>query len=162
MPWPVDTLLKRPWITLILPFNGSSGSSVLPSFISAPEPSAVQWSSFTPLPMNRTAKRFGKLPGIVESAKAGSDSSHGNAMATPAPRRIVRREMRSASLFVLIGIRLTFLFRKIRASFVHELRAGDNRLHQGREAIAICSQRSSHALHGEIIGEQKGPSKRIG
>ena len=37
-----SALLKRPSITLIFCFSGSSGASVLLSFISAPEPSALQ------------------------------------------------------------------------------------------------------------------------
>jgi len=42
MPWPVAALLKSPSITLILPLTGSSGDKVLLSFISEPEPSALQ------------------------------------------------------------------------------------------------------------------------
>ena len=54
--------------------------------------------------MNSTPKRFGKAAGEVVSAKAGSDSSHGSAMVTPAPRRTVRREMRWADFGVRFGI----------------------------------------------------------
>ena len=64
--------------------------------------------------MNRTPKRFGKAPASVVSAKAGSDSSHGSAMVTPAPRRTVRREMRLADFFVRSDILFTFLFWGIR------------------------------------------------
>src|SRR5476651_724762 len=61
MPWPVAALLKRPSMTLILCFSGSSGDKVLLSFMSAPEPSALQLFSLMPLPMNMTPKRFGVM-----------------------------------------------------------------------------------------------------
>src|ERR1700689_5526990 len=91
MPIPVAALLKSPSITMIFCLTGSSPDKVLLSFIPAPEPSALQWSSLIPLPMNRTAKRFGKAAGGGVSAKAVKEGSLGNAMETPAPRRTVRQ-----------------------------------------------------------------------
>src|SRR5688572_17240882 len=49
-----------------------------------------------PQPMNRAAKRLGQASGtpaasVVAAPQTGSDSSHGSATATPAPRRNVRR-----------------------------------------------------------------------
>src|SRR6185295_10164237 len=104
MPWPVAALLKRPSMTLILCFSGSSGARVLLSFMSAPEPSALQLFSLMPLPMNMTPKRFGKTVGAVVSPNTGSDSSQGRATATPAPRRTARREMRGEEFCVDFGI----------------------------------------------------------
>src|SRR5260370_20522030 len=98
-------------MAVILCFNGSRGARVLLSVISGPAPWASQWSSFTPLPMNRTAKRFGKASGPVEAAKAGRDSSHGKAMVTPAPRRTVRREIRSEEHTSELQSHLNLLFR---------------------------------------------------
>src|SRR3712207_1946247 len=46
-----------------------------------------------PLPMNTTARRLGNAgaPRRATAAPAGNDSSQGNAIATPAPRRNERR-----------------------------------------------------------------------
>src|SRR3954447_10710211 len=90
-------------------FTGSSGSRLLESFISAPCPLAHQWFPLMPLPMNITAKRLG----AVVAPQTGIDSNHGSAIVTPAPRRNILREG-----CILI------------TSFVQELRAGDNCLHQ--------------------------------
>ena len=56
-----------------------------------------------PLPMNSTAKRFGKVPAAVLTMLPGTalcagfahaiDSSHGSAIVTPRPRRTVRLEI---------------------------------------------------------------------
>src|SRR5260370_42324408 len=73
--------MKRPSITLIFFLSGASGSSDLLSSIDSPAPLANHWSSLTPLPMNRTAKRFGGV------AAALRDSSQGSATATPGARR---------------------------------------------------------------------------
>ena len=56
---PTAGLLNRPLMTLIFCFTGSSGASVLLSFIAAPAPLAHQWLPLMPLPMNSTAKRLG-------------------------------------------------------------------------------------------------------
>src|SRR5579862_8431653 len=145
MPWPVAALLNRPSMTLILCFNGSSGDKVLLSFMSAPEPSALQLFSLMPLPMNMTPKRFGKTVGAVGSPNTGSDSSQGRATATPAPRRTVRREMRGEEFCVVFGIlvhlslvyilgkrgglRRSF-FKRLGISLIQKLRAGDDGLDQ--------------------------------
>src|ERR1043166_1605519 len=109
MPWPVAALLNRPSMTVILFLNGSSTDNVLLSFIDAPEPSALQWSSLMPFPMNNTANRFGNPGAGAVSAKARKDSSHGNATVTPAPRRTARRENPRAGFRVDCGILLTSL-----------------------------------------------------
>src|SRR6266540_2208357 len=115
--------------------------------------------------MNRAAKRFGYVPGVVASANSGRDSSHGKAIVTPAPARTLRREMPWADFFVGLGILVSFLFRglfqAIGASFVHELRAGDDGLDQRREAITIGGRHASHPLHGGVVGEQKRTAKRV-
>src|SRR6185295_10224565 len=79
-------------MTLIFCFRGSSGSSVLLSFISAPCPSALQWFSLTPQPRKTTPNRLGKSPAVGVSAKALTDSSQGSAMVQPAPLSMTRRE----------------------------------------------------------------------
>src|ERR1700736_645069 len=104
MPGPVAALLNRPSMTLILCFSGSSGDRVLLSFMSAPEPSALQLFSLMPLPMNMTPKRFGKAAGAVGSPNTGSESRQGRATATPAPRRTARREIRAGEFCVDFGI----------------------------------------------------------
>src|ERR1700687_2225606 len=104
MTWPVAALLNSPSMTLILCFSGSRGDKVLLSFMSAPEPSALQLFSLMPLPMNMTPKRFGKTVRPAGSPNTGSDSSQGRATATPAPRRTARREMRGEEFCVDFGI----------------------------------------------------------
>src|SRR5262245_36684852 len=96
IPMPTDDGLNRPWMTLIFCFSGSSGWSERPRVIAAPLPRDHQWLPLTPLPMNSTANRFGKSrAGSDHAATAGNDSSHGSAIAAPAARRTVRREIRS-------------------------------------------------------------------
>src|SRR4051812_27410751 len=113
MPWPTAGLLNRPLMTLILVLIGSSGARLLLSFMFAPLPLAHQWLPLIPLPMNMTAKRWGKALAAADAALApapaapavaavgavvvvapqtGIDSSHGSAMVTPTPRRNVLRE----------------------------------------------------------------------
>src|SRR4051812_44253107 len=101
MPTPTAARLNRPLMTLSFVFSGSSGCSVLPSSIDAPLPLAHQCVALTPQAMNRAAKRFGngdlfsaagELAGTTSAPQTGIDSSHGSAIATPAPRRRVRRE----------------------------------------------------------------------
>src|SRR5262245_49806817 len=105
-------------MTLILCLSGSSGASVLPSFISAPLPLAHQWLPLMPLPMNSTAKRCGKAAAGAATddaapspAQAESDSSQGRATVTPAPRRTARREedtgAADAWVIVVLGMRIT-------------------------------------------------------
>jgi hypothetical protein len=86
--------LNSPSTTLILCLRGSSGESDLLSFMSAPSPVELQWSSLMPHPMNMTPKRWGKGAAAVAAVapKTRTDSSHGSAMTTPAPRNTARRE----------------------------------------------------------------------
>src|SRR5436190_7763027 len=97
MPTPVACLLKRPVMKFIFLFNGAIGSRLLPSSMFAPEPFAHQCFELMPLPMNNAANRFGNGPGVPSLAgsapQTGIDSSHGRAIATPTPRRNVRREV---------------------------------------------------------------------
>src|SRR5207248_4183811 len=96
MPTPVAFLLNRPVMKFILVLSGAIGSRLLPSSMSAPEPRAHQWSELMPQAMNSAANRLGAAagasPSIVGAPQTGSDSSHGRAIVTPAPRRNVRRE----------------------------------------------------------------------
>src|SRR5262245_636619 len=97
MPTPVAALLNRPETTLSFVLNGASGSRLLLSSIPAPAPLAHQWSGLTPLPMKRAEKRLGNAvaapPAACSTAKTRIDSSQGNAIATPTPRRSVRRSI---------------------------------------------------------------------
>src|ERR1051325_2933679 len=112
--------------------------------------------------MNKTAKRFGKAAaGEVVSAKTGRDSSHGKAMATPAPRRTVRREMPPASFFVRLGILFAFLSCGICAALVHELWACDDGLDQRSEPIAFHRHTGYHTLNRGFIGKHQGPAQRV-
>src|SRR5215208_690072 len=139
MPWPVECLLKRPLMTLTFFFNGSSGDRLRPSVISSPEPVAPQWFSLTPLPMNRTANRFGKgeLDGVA--ANADSESSHGSAMVTPAPRRTVRRDN-------FISLPLSGC-----GAFLQELRARDDGFDQSAESIAARRELVIHPLNQRLV-----------
>ncbi len=59
-------------MTLIFPFNGSSGWSVLLNCMSAPSPLADHSFGLTPQPMNMTAKRLGNAGAMpVAAASAG-------------------------------------------------------------------------------------------
>src|SRR5437773_8708327 len=98
MPTPVACLLKRPVTKFILVLSGAIGSRLLPNSMSAPDPFAHQCFELTPLPINNAAKRLGNGPGVSfvtgAAPQTGIDSSQGSAMATPVPRRNVRREIR--------------------------------------------------------------------
>src|SRR3984885_16319508 len=107
MPWPVSAWTYRPSMTLIFCLSGSRGDSVLLNFMSAPWPSALQWSSFTPQPRKTMPKRLGKAEGGGTSAKACSDSSQGNATVQPAPRSTARRETGNASFLADMLVRLS-------------------------------------------------------
>src|SRR5215471_16420779 len=112
--------------------------------------------------MNSTPKRLGYAPGEVVAPKTGMDSSHGSAMATPAPRRIVRREMGSVDLLVRAGMLFSLPFRGIGTSSVDKLRAGDNGFHQLAEVVAIGGEDGSHAFHCDFVGEHQRTAKSIG
>src|SRR5437868_9482769 len=92
MPTPVAFLLKSPLTTLSFGRRASSGWSVLLNSMSAPLPLAHQWFGLMPQPMKRAANRFGQADApLADAPQTGSDSSHGNAIVTPTPRRKVRR-----------------------------------------------------------------------
>src|SRR4051812_22210841 len=102
-----------------------------------------------PQPMNMTANRLGNGD-VLAAPNAGSDSRSGRAIATPAPRRMDRREIvRSncrGTLFCGIslldislpslrpGFGAALVLRGLRVSLIQELRARYDRLHQGVEA----------------------------
>src|SRR5271168_2639336 len=96
IPTPVACLLNRPETTLILVLSGANGSRQGPSSIASPPPLAHQFVGLTPQPMNSAANRFGqgagRSPVMVAMPQTGTDSSHGNAIVTPAPFRNVRRD----------------------------------------------------------------------
>src|SRR5690349_14969758 len=115
-----------------------------------------------PLPMNSTAKRLGKAGADPVSANAESEGSHGSAMVTPAPRRTARREILGAELRVGSGMLTTFpgllriwIHARIEYAAVEELRAGDDSLYQGIEAVSVGGQARLHFLHEEFVGEQE-------
>src|SRR3954454_6292897 len=110
--------------------------------------------------MNSTPKRFGNGSGAALAANAGSDSSHGSAMVTPAPASTLRRVIPWTDFFVLSGILSAshlggFTYIRIRTSLVHELRTRDNCLHHPRETVAIRGQRGLHAVHRHVVGEHQ-------
>src|SRR3954470_12839999 len=95
IPCPVAALLNRPSMTLVFAFSGSNGASDSLNSIVAPDPLAHQRPGLMPVPMKSTAKRRGCAAVVAAEAelmpKPDSDSSHGKAMVTPAPRRKVLR-----------------------------------------------------------------------
>src|SRR5260370_27236145 len=93
MPTPVACLLNKPEITFNRGRNADSGSRLLLSCMSAPEPLAHQFLGLIPLPMNRAAKRFGGAE-AGSAPQTESDSNHGRAMVTPTPLSNLRRLMR--------------------------------------------------------------------
>ncbi len=161
MPWPVSAFTNRPSITLIFCFSGSSSSSVLLSFMIAPEPSALQCSSLMPLPRNTTAEALGEGGvAVVVSAKAGSDCSQGRAMVTPAPRSTARREILREVMFIHLSLSSGSL--GVRTSLVQELRAGDDRLHQfGTICSRSPARRASMRSTSQLVGELQRAVQRI-
>ena len=129
----------------------------------APAPLAHQFGWLTPQPMNSAANRFGqgagKSPAIAAPPQTGTDSSQGRAIVTPTPRRNVRRdgwqvpaarcfgfELRSSSSFLRL-----FAF----DSLVQELWAGDDRLDQTAEAVAVGRQLRAHLVDGIVVGGKR-------
>src|SRR5215471_8107084 len=105
--------------------------------------------------MNRTPKRLG----YGASANAGSDSSHGSAMVTPAPRSTVRREMRrDISATSCLGCRLQAGGLRY---FVQELRAGNNGINQGGEAVVARREAALHTVDQRIVGELQRAAEAI-
>src|SRR2546423_947708 len=103
--------------------------------------------------MKSTPNRFGKVPGAVVSPKAGRDSSHGSAIATPAPRRIVRREIGAVDFLVRFDMLFTFLLWGFDSSFIQKLRAGHDRFHQRRETVTVRDGGVPHLQHGRLVGK---------
>src|SRR5215471_18216942 len=182
MPWLVSAFTNSPSITLTFCLKGSSGDSVLESFMSAPLPSALQWFSLTPQPRNITAKRLGKSAAVGVSAKALTDSSHGRAMEQPAPFRITRREnarernfeKRSDELVISLSlpeIGLDQFARRLRrrlgcACFageaaIQELRAEHNRVHQAAEFVTVRGQVGPHLVHQRLVRQLRRAVERI-
>src|SRR6185312_2418842 len=178
MPWLVSAFTYRPSTTLIFCLIDSSGSRVLESFISAPLPSALQWFSLTPQPRKTTPKRLGKSA-EDGSARAFTDSSQGNAMAQPVPRSTARREKArerkegiSVILILLAEIGLDQLGRGrlfrgdglsggVGHPAVEELRAENNRVHQGAELVAVRDQACLHLVHKGFIRQLQRAVQRI-
>src|SRR5262249_60516685 len=94
MPTPVACLLKSPEMTFSLGRSDCSGSRLLPSVMSAPEPLADQFGGLMPLPMKSAAKRLGCATAAGEDdcpRPNGIASSHGRAIETPTPWSNLRR-----------------------------------------------------------------------
>src|SRR4051794_32504790 len=105
-----------------------------------------------PQPMNMTANLLGKAD-AAGAPNDGSDSRSGSAIATPAPRRMDRREIVRSNFrgmrfcgISLLDISLTSLspgfgaalvLRGLGFSFVQELRARYDRLHQSIETVPV-------------------------
>src|SRR3954463_5072721 len=105
-----------------------------------------------PLPMKTAAKRLGKRLAPSGRGAAGSpqtrmDSSQGNAMVTPTPRKKVRRE--------IMEVRVLFRIKSVSGNVrvltrVQELRAGHNASHQAPEPVAVASQLRAHLLNQQL------------
>src|SRR5262245_59596123 len=127
-------------MTLIFALSGSKGASDSLSSIPAPAPLAHQRPGLMPVPMNSTAKRWG-CPAVVAAEaellpKPDSDSSHGKAMVTPAPRRKVLRDnaisrSRRASCCVFILDHLSFCRQLLAAALVEKLATRNDALNYG-------------------------------
>jgi len=112
------------------------------------------------------ADRFGNGD-VLGAPNAGSDSRNGKAIATPAPRRMDRREIvRSKSRGMLFcgislldilltsfrrGFGASLVLRDLSVAFVQELRTRYDRLHQGIEAIPISRQSPFHFLDDRLV-----------
>src|SRR6516225_8619023 len=119
-----------------------------------------------PVPMKSAANRLGKLSGVAVSAKAESDSSHGNAIVTPAPRSTARREMRFEDSCVGRGISVTLLleiglFDQIGISPVQKLGTRHEGLDEHGKPVAITDEPGFHPLNERFIGELERPAQSI-
>src|SRR5262249_22706358 len=109
--------------------------------------------------MKITPTRFGGAAVAPVSANIGSDSSHGRAMVTPAPRSTVRREMAEADLRRLD---MSFTFRRGWCStFIAELWTGYDGLDHRMEAVAIGGERGAHLIDQRLVGEQQRAAERV-
>src|SRR5436305_13503571 len=95
MPTPVACLLNRPEMTFKRDRREASGSRLLLSCMSAPEPFAHQFLGLMPLHMNRAANRCGCHEGEVREADSlppyGIDSRQGRPIVNTKPVRNVSR-----------------------------------------------------------------------
>src|SRR5580704_10618118 len=111
-----------------------------------------------PQPWNNTARRFGNWLAAATAASApqtGMDSSHGNAIATPTPRSMVRREIRYARAFLRSFMSIILLCRAALAAFVQELRACDNGIDHRVKTEAVGLQIMAHLLDGCLVRNQQ-------
>src|SRR5690349_7543468 len=141
-------------MTLIFFLSGSSGSRLLPSFISSPEPLDHQWFPLMPFPMNTTAKRLGSGPVFVAAPQTGIDSSHGSAIVTPAPRRKTLRDGCDP------GMLFPFLYGAFGPAPIQKLGTRDDALDQRPEMISIGGQPGAHLFDGGLIRHHKLPPDR--
>src|SRR5688500_8362254 len=143
MPTPTAERLKRPLMKFSFGRSDASGSRLLPSSISAPAPLAHQCVELMPQAMNSAAKRLGKVGAAFSAGRSSphtlSDSSHGRAIATPAPCNNTRRE----SELGMVAPQFS--------SLRHELRAGDNRLNQAAESIVLRRQPATHGIDQAVV-----------
>src|ERR1044071_7208852 len=109
-----------------------------------------------PHPINTTPKRLGKAVVAPVSANASNDSSHGNAMVQPIPRRTVRRENRGEDFLSAIsspfGLRRERLLH-VRISSIQELLAGDDGFDQRTETVVLCRKARLHAIDDGLVGD---------
>src|SRR5271166_6444407 len=97
MPTPVACLLNKPEMTFSRGRSEDKGWRLLLNSMSEPEPLADQFLGLMPLPMNKTANRWGGAEPAARDARSlphiGMDSSQGRAIVTPRPRSRVRRSI---------------------------------------------------------------------
>ena len=101
MPCPVGALVEQPVndVDLVLQRFQRLAASCSASSPS-PEPSGAPVILVHAVAHEQHREPFRERPPRRGGRKAGSDSSHGSAMVTPAPRRTVRREIRVLSGFL--------------------------------------------------------------
>ena len=167
MPTPVACLLNRPWMTLILGFSGSSGSRRLAELHVGARAFGAPVIRVDAVAHEQDGEPLREGAGARwRRAKAGSDSSQGRAIVTPAPRRTVRREMRSADFcrsirtcsftFLLLAASARRLFRNCGLVTMVSTRARSGS--RSRPSVAcICSTvGSSESMQrpAEGVGQQ--------
>src|SRR5713226_5319236 len=107
--------------------------------------------------MNSTPKRLGKAPVVpVVAPKTGIDSSQGNAMVTPNPRRTARREM--AGVFMLVTLPFVGC---IWGSLRKELRTTDNTFYKSIKAVSVRGEFSAHGLDGGFVGQHQAAAESV-
>src|SRR5688572_28353489 len=143
MPTPTAERLKRPEMKFIFGRSGASGSRLWPRSICAPAPLAHHCVELMPQAMNSAAKRLGKVGAASATGRSSphklSDSSHGRAIATPAPCNNTRRE----SELGMVAPQCS--------SLCHELRAGNDRLNQAAEPVILRRQPATHGIDQSVV-----------